>query len=427
MANFSSYIAKRYLWSKRSEAFISILTIISILGVAIGVAVLNITMSIMTGFETTLKEKIVGANSHITVRRVGGALDNWEQILKPIKEIKDIKNVAPFTYNQALLKVENKSVGILLRGISENSPSFNELVTDLPTDPTAINRMFNPDPVTVFTEDGSRNDVVLPGVIIGKELSVSYGLSVGDIVSFLSSQVSSTPMGLVPKFKRFVVAGVYSSGLIEYESGVAYIPLKEAQSFFKLGSAVSGLEITINDFDKSKEVTQKITDLVNGNLGGSPIYAQDSSEQNKPLWEAIKMEKRVYFIVLMLLVVLASFSIISTLVMIVLEKRKDIAVLKTLGASDSSIAKIFRTQGAVIGIIGTTLGLLLGFIGCMALKIYGFPLDERIFQMSQVPVTMDPVNFTIVGVCSFLICYLSTWYPSKRAASLHPSEILRGA
>ena len=426
MSRFSSFIAKRYLWSKRSEAFITILTIISITGVALGVAVLNITMSIMTGFETTLKEKIVGANSHITIRKVGGSLDQWKAVRDVVFKVPEVTSVSPFTYNQALLKVENKSVGILIRGIEKSSASSDELQSDTPNDPEAINRMFDPDPVSVFTESGQADTVVLPGIIIGKELSVNYGLSRGDVVSLLSSQVSSTPMGLLPKFKRFVVAGVYSSGLIEYESGVAYMPISDAQSFFKLAGDVTGLEVKIKDLNKSPQVTQAITQAVSGEIGG-PIYAQDWSEQNKPLWEAIRMEKRVYFIVLLLLVVLASFSIISTLVMLVLEKRKDIAVLKTLGATDSAIAKIFRTQGAVIGAVGTILGLLLGYIGCKILQAYGFPLDERIFQMSQVPVKIDLMNFLIVGVCSFIICFISTWYPSKRAASLHPSEILRGA
>jgi lipoprotein-releasing system permease protein len=425
MSKFSSFIAKRYLWSKRSEAFITILTIISITGVALGVAVLNITMSIMTGFETTLKEKIVGANSHITIRKVGGSMDQWKAVRDLVFKVPDVTSVSPFTYNQALLKVENKSVGILIRGIQKESASSDELQADTVNDPEAVSRMFSPEPVSVFTESGKADSVVLPGIIIGKELSVNYGLSKGDIVSLLSSQVASTPMGLLPKFKRFVVAGVYSSGLIEYESGVAYMPMNEAQLFFKLADDVTGLEVKIKDLNKSSEVTQAITQAVSGEIGG-PIYAQDWSEQNKPLWEAIRMEKRVYFIVLLLLVVLASFSIISTLVMLVLEKRKDIAVLKTLGATDASIARIFRTQGAAIGAIGTLSGLLLGYVGCKILQAYGFPLDERIFQMSQVPVKIDLVNFLVVGVSSFVICFLSTWYPSKRAASLHPSEILRG-
>ena len=272
-------------------------------------------------------------------------------------------------------------------------------------------------------EGGAIEPVHLPGILIGKELARSYGLSTNSIISLLSSNVSSTPLGLVPKFRRFVVVGSYNSGLIEYESGVAYAAIEEAQKFFKLGSSITGLEIRVKDVNTSREITVKVMDKLHEFPGS--FFAQDWTEANKPLWEAIRLEKRVYFIVLLLLVVLASFSIISTLVMIVLEKRKDIAVLKTLGASNRSVAGIFFIQGAVIGLLGTISGLLLAYIGCKTLQIYGFPLDERIFQMSQVPIRIVPLNFCLVGMSSFLICLLATLYPAWRASSLHPSEVLR--
>ena len=393
------------------------------MGVALGVMVLNMTMAIMTGFEAELKDKILGANSHIVVRQVAGNLEKWQDIRKAITDVPDVISVSPFTYNQALLKIENRSVGILIRGIEKDSGSYGEIEKYTAQTPQAATDLFAPPAVEITDESGSVDSVNLPGILIGKELARTHGLATGQVISLLSSNVTSTPLGLVPKFRRFVTVGTYSSGLIEYESGVAYTSLAEAQHFFKLGDAVTGLEVRIKDINRSADVTKGIMSTLQKFEGS--FYAQDWSEQNKPLWEAIRLEKRVYFIVLLLLVVLASFSIISTLVMIVLEKRKDIAVLKTLGATNSSVARIFQIQGAVIGAIGTLSGLVLAYIGCRALQIFGFPLDERIFQMSQVPIRIVPTNFALVGLASFIICLCSTWYPSRRASSLHPSEVLR--
>lgn len=421
--SFSRKIALRYLWSKRSEAFITILTVISILGVAIGVTVLNITMAIMTGFESELREKIIGANSHIVVHSATGRIEEWKSAEEKIRAVPGVVSVSPFTYNQALLKVDNRSVGMLIRGITEGSRGAEEVSTYTKTDPDAVKRMFHPEPVDIFDEEGKPAEATLPGIIVGKELVRSYGIPVGSIVSVLSPNVTSTPLGLVPKFRRFVVAGIYNSGLVEYESSIAYASMSEAQGFFKLGQAVSGLEVRVQEVDKSSIVAKGILDALSDVPGN--FIAQDWTEQNKPLWEAIKLEKRVYFIVLLLIVVMASFSIISTLVMIVLEKRKDIGVLKTLGASSKSIARIFRIQGAVIGAIGTVLGLILAYAGCKLLQIYGFPLDERIFQMSTVPIRIVPLNFVVVGCASFLICLFATHYPSRRASSLSPTEVLR--
>ena len=211
--------------------------------------------------------------------------------------------------------------------------------------------------------------------------------------------------------------------MVEYEKALAYISISDAQKFFGLGDSVSGLEVRLDDIDLAPEVAQSIMDKAS--QLEELLYAEDWTQRNKPLWDAIRLEKKVYFIVLLLLVVLASFSIISTLIMIVLEKRKDISVLMTLGASSKSVANIFKYQGTVIGLIGTALGLAGGFLGCMLLKTYGFPLDERIFQMSQLPIKMEPLNFLLVGLAAFVICVLATIYPARRASKLEPSEVLR--
>ncbi|MBN8550547.1 MAG: ABC transporter permease [Deltaproteobacteria bacterium] len=419
---FSRKIALRYLWSRRGEAFITIITIISVLGVAIGVMVLNMVMAVMTGFQHELREKIVGTNSHIVVRRLSGKIQDWQEVSHKIADVPGVTSVSAFTYHQALLRTQTGSTGILIRGIEQGTSAAAQLAgyVDGKKD---IDALFNPPPVLVSNEMGEQESVSLPGLVVGKELVRSLGLIPGSPVSLLSPTMTSSPFGLMPKFRRFTIAGVYNSGLVEYESGLAYASLSEAQKFFNMGNSVSGLEVRVKNIDESPRVAKAIVEALGGLSSG--FYAQDWTETNKPLWDAMKLEKKVYFIVLLLIVVMASFSIISTLIMIVLEKRKDIAVLKTMGATTASISRIFILQGSVIGGVGTLAGLAGGYLGCLALQKYGFPLDERIFQMSTVPVRMEFANFALVGLTAFCICFLATIYPARRASSLEPSEVLR--
>lgn len=425
MSQISAYIANRYLWSKRSEAFITILTAISIIGVALGVMVLNITMAIMTGFQYEFTNKMSTANAHITVRSVLGPIENWQEVSSTIKSVPGVTGSAPFTSNQALLKLENRSLGILVRGVQKGTFAAETLAKFTSQRPQSISELFEPPLIDVITEDGQDDKAQLPGIFIGKTLANSYGLTEGQTISMFSPQVSSSPLGLLPKFKRFVISGIYDAGYHDFEQTIAYISIPEAQSFFKLADKVQGVEAWVDDLPNVKSVKAKINETLSSKMGAGYVV-HDWSDSNKEFWNALELEKRVYFLVLLLLVLLASFSIVSTLVMLVIEKRKDIAVLKTLGATDASVSKIFMRMGTIIGGIGTSIGLILGYLGCMALKIYGFPLKEEVFQMSQVPVHIDPINFLIVGVVSFLICACSTWYPARRASALHPSEVLRG-
>lgn len=419
---FSKKIALRYLWSRRSEAFITIITIISVLGVAIGVMVLNIVMAVMTGFEFELREKIIGANSHIVVRKLGGKIAHWEEVKDQIQSVDGVDSVSAFTYHQALLRTSASTTGLIVRGIEKGGSAAAQLGRYMEAD-QKVDSLFAPPPVDVVDVEGNEDAVDLPGLVIGRELSRSLTLFVGDTVSLLSPNVASTPFGLVPKFRRFVIAGVYSSGLVEYESGLAYASIAEAQRFFKMGDSVSGFEVRARDVDASPIVARKIIEKLGGLATG--FTAQDWTETNKPLWDAIRLEKKAYFVVLLLIIVMASFSIISTLIMIVLEKRKDIAVLKTMGATTASVANIFRIQGAVIGLLGTVLGVILGYAGCIILREYGFPLDERIFQMTQLPIRIEPLNFFVVAVSAFTICFVATIYPARRASRLQPAEVLR--
>ncbi len=420
--SFSRKIALRYLWSRRSEAFISIITVISVIGVAIGVMVLNIVMAVMTGFETELREKIVGNDSHIVITsRFSGWIEGYRDVAKQVEAVPGVSSVSPFTYHQVLIRSEARSSGLLVRGIEKGSASAEQIATYLGPK-QSLDPLFNPPPVTVFMVSGEESEASIPGILIGRSLANTLRVAQGNPVSVLSPQVSSTPFGLVPSFRRFVVAGTYSSGLVEYENGVAYISLEEAQKFFGM-KGVTGLEVRVTDVNQAPAIAKVILEKLGGI--GADYQVRDWTATNRPLWDAIQLEKRVYFIVLLLIIVMASFSIITTLIMIVIEKRKDIAIMKTLGASTKSVSRIFRIQGAVIGGIGTVLGLLFGYLGCVGLQKFGFPIDERIFQMSQLPVEIDFINFAVVGVAAFFICFFATVYPARRAAQLEPSEVLR--
>ncbi len=422
-SNTELFVALRYLKSKRKEVFISIITVISVIGVALSVMVLNIVMSIMTGFENTLQTKLFDSNSHITIRGTGDKLlDNYEGLLKKIPQDSKIKASYPFTYNQAMISTESGARGLLIRGVA-NSKDSKGRISKMLENKIGIEGLFSHVDVELERPDGIRDIVKLPPIILGKTLQYKLGLKPGSIVTLIAPQFSASPQGAVPRMRRFVVVDIYKSGLVEYESTLAYANIDDAKSFFTLGNSVTGVEVEIFKLSESREVASTIrNELYNDN----ELYnVSDWTEQNRPLWEALQLEKRVYFIVLLLLILIASFSIVSTLVMTVMEKGRDIAILKTIGASKNFLIKIFLYQGAVIGFFGIIIGTILGLLGCFILKHYGFEIDERVFSMSTVPVEIIPLNFLIVAVTAFFITAASGIYPAFRAASLKTAEALR--
>lgn len=424
--SFTYRVASRYLWSARGGSFSVILSYLSTAGVAIGVMVLTIVMAVMTGFQSTLREKILSTTSHVVVQNVGGPIQNWQEVSAKIASIDGVESVSAFTYHQALMNIAGGSVGVMVRGIEPQSASAEQLQGYLTAgNAGSVNRLFDPHAVTVFGAAGEEHSAELNGIFVGRALQRMAGLRSGQPVSLLAPSVGSSPFGLVPRYKRFVILGGYRSGLIEFENAVIYMSLADAQNFFRVGSAVTGFEVRVKDVNAAPQLGLQIVDALTQSAAAAGFYAQDWTEMNRPLWEAIQLEKKAYFIVLLLIVIMASFSIISTLIIVVLEKRADIAVFKTLGLSSNRVAWLFFAQGAVIGVFGTALGLVLGILGCEALKRYPFPLDERIFQMTSLPIQVDLFNFLIVGLVSVAICMLATVYPAFRASRLQPTELLR--
>ncbi len=421
-SKFELFVALRYLRSKRKEVFISIITVISVLGVGLSVMVLDITLAVMTGFENELQTKLVDANAHVTVRKYGGDIKSYEEILEKVRLVPGVVAAYPYTYNQAMLSTPLGARGLILRGVSD-SPIPREKLAKTLLDSKAIERLFEPARVSIVRPDGERDEISLPPLIIGFSLSNDLHLVSGTPITLISPRLTSAPQGLVPKLKRIVPVGRYKTGLKEYESGLAYMSMKDAQQFFGLGDAVTGIEITVDKLFEAPKIAGEVARSLGGDESG--LYVSDWTEQNQGLWEAIKLEKRVYFLVLQLLVLIASFTIVSTLVMVVMEKSRDIAILKTMGATNSAIMKIFFSQGVIIGFVGIIFGTTLGVLGCFGLRAYKFEINEDIFSMKHVPVHMEWQNFVVVALAAFVITALAGIYPARRAARLRPADVLR--
>ncbi len=422
LSGFEPFIATRYLKSRRKEVFISIITVISVIGVAVSVMVLDIVLSVMTGFEAELKTKLLDANAHVIVREYGRDIERWSEVTDKIMKVPGVVAAYPYTYSQALLSTPQGAQGILIRGIPETPVTLGKLNKTMEEGISAA-QLFTPAMVDVTRPDNSIDQVQLPPIILGRALRNRLALIPGNPLTLFSPQMSSSPQGMIPKLKRFVFVGSYSSGLMEYESGLGYMSLTDAQNFFGLGTRVTGIEVQVADLNQAADIAS----LIVQKLGGpeSNFYATDWTQPNKPLWDAIKLEKRVYFIVLLLLILVASFSIISTLVMIVMEKSKDIAILKSMGASDRSVLKIFLLQGMIIGAAGTVLGTIMGYLGALGLREFGFKIDKTVFSLDRVPVHLIPANFIVVAIAGFIITALAGIYPARRAAKLNPASALR--
>lgn len=401
--------------------FISIIAIISVLGVAVSVMVLDIVLAVMTGFEGELKSKLIDTSSHVTIRKYGGELSDWEQIRERVLSVDEVVSVNPYTYNQGMLSHHGGATGLLIQGITPDPSQIAKLKQNIIAG--SADDLFSPGSLKIKRPDGENDEVQLPTIVVGKALASRSGIEVGEPVSLLAAQFSSSPQGLIPRLKRFLVVGIYSSGLVEYESGVAYASVPTAQNFFGLGDNVTGLEVTVKNLDRAGIVKERVSKELMDLPGSYDV--SDWSSKNKPLYDALNLEKRVYFIVLLLLILVASFSIVSTLVMIVMEKSRDIAILKTLGAKDRSIRNIFLFQGIFIGVAGTSLGTLLGLLGCFALKQYSWQLDETVFALSSVPVYFSAANFATVALASLVITAVAGIYPARRASKLRVADALR--
>ncbi|MEI8357324.1 MAG: lipoprotein-releasing ABC transporter permease subunit [Deltaproteobacteria bacterium] len=412
-------VGLRYLRARRREKFVSLIALIAGLGVAIGVMTLCIVMAVMTGFEEDLRDRILGFNPHIVLLSHGGTLDDSPQTLEGVASTPGVAAAAPFVYSQVMATTAQAVAGAVVRGIE---PERVDSVIDVSSHVREGSAGNLGKPVKVQTVvDGKDATVEVNQIIIGFELAKLLGVGVGDWINLMSPQGTPTALGFVPRVKRFAIGAIFDSGMYEYDSTIVFLALADAQKFLDLGHRVTGIEVKVDDVQAANRVARAIEVR-----GGFPLFARDWMEVNRNLFAAFKLEKFIQFVVLLLIVLVAAFNIAATLIMVVMEKRKDIAILKSMGATNGAIGWIFVFKGAVIGVLGTLLGILGGLGGAWLIQRYKFiDLPKDVFYVSTVPVRIYPWNFAAVALASILICILATLYPARQAARLAPVEVIR--
>ena len=411
---YEFFIGLRYLRARRQETFISLITVISVLGVMIGVMTLNVVMAVMSGFEETLRDRLLGINAHISVVKSGDPMRDYERVIEKLRQEKDIIAASPTVYGQVMLTSGARVSGVVVRGVD---PDRVNQVVDLQSYLLKGKLAALKSRHAIQVEERT---VLLPGVILGERLAAQLGVFEGSPVQVVSPLGSPTAIGVIPKVRRFVVIGIMKTGMSEIDSVVVFMGLVDAQNFFDLEGAATNIEMKIRDVKNSRAVAERLQRQL-----GFPYLAEDWTRLWPNLFSALQLEKTVYFLVLLLMILVGAFNIVSTLVMVVMEKRKDIAILRSMGATQRSIRKIFMFKGCFIGVVGTVLGVLLGLLVCGFIAQYEFALPEGMFLISTVPVRVYWSNFLLVAVASFIVCLLASIYPSRQAAKLDPVEIIR--
>ncbi len=400
-------IGGRYLKGRRFPRLISGVTYISVCGITVGVMALIIVLGVMGGFEEDLREKILGTNSHVVVLGSGGeTIAEWPSLLEKARAVREVESAAPFILTQVMLSTENGVTGAVLRGID---PALEGSVTDLGANLVS----------------GSLADLDAPGepppVIIGREMAAQLGARRGDTVRIIVPFGESTPAGPAPRIVPYRVAGIFRSGMFEYDSGLAYIGMREAQRLLDFGTRVTGVEIKVRDVYRAGEVAMRLRGEV-----GISYLVRDWMEMNQAFFAALKLEKVTMFIILVLIVFVASFNIVTSLIMKVLEKNRDIATLMALGAGRRQVMGIFVVGGLAIGLVGTSLGALLGIGLLKALDTYKFiTLPSSVYYIDTLPVKFEPVMLAVICLTSLIISAAATIYPAWKASGVNPVESLR--
>jgi lipoprotein-releasing system permease protein len=438
---FALHIALSHLRSKRHEAGVSAITLISVVGVTIGVGALIIVLSVMAGFEVDMREKILGSNAHIVVMRYGGTVDDVATLENGgpdggggVRGVPGVVGVTPFVYTEAMIYAGGHSKGVVLKGIDtakvgEVLDLQENLVMGLDGPPETdedrriiLESINGPVGTTRHQTGPSETGKPHPGIIIGEELSQTLRVMVGDKVHVVNPIGGGMgPFGApVPTARSFRVAGIFYSGMFEYDTSWTYIAIPEAQKFLGWKDEVNGLEITVEDIYQADDVALRIEEAV-----GYPYYTRHWQTLNKSLFDALKLEKVVMGLILFLIVTVASLNVVSTLILIVLSKGREIAIMKAMGASSRQIRVVFMLEGTIIGLIGSVLGTILGLAGSLGLQEYGFPLNTDVYYVDSLPVVIQPGLVAAVAFSSVAICFLATLYPATRAGNLNPVEGLR--
>jgi lipoprotein-releasing system permease protein len=409
---YELFIGLRYTRAKRRNHFISFISLISMVGIALGIIVLITVLSVMNGFQHELRSRILGVASHVEISEFGGTLANWPAIAQGAAQHAEVVASAPYIMAQGMLSFDQAVQGALIRGIL---PGEEAKVADIGQHMKA-----------------GRLDDLRPGefgIVLGIELAHSLGVRMGDKVTVIAPQGNVTPAGILPRLKQFTVVGVFEVDMNVYDAGLALIHMDDAARLYRMGDQVSGVRLKLTDLFAAPRVSRELTNALPGNL-----FIRDWTHQNANFFRAIQMEKTVMFVIMFFIVAVAAFNIVSTLVMVVTDKQADIAILRTLGASPRSIMKIFIVQGTIIGVVGT----LIGVIGGVALaanidvvvpaieRLFGVQfLAKDVYYITELPSDVQSMDVVVIALVSFVLSLLATLYPSWRASKINPAEALR--
>ena len=419
---YEIFIGLRYLRAKRRNRTISFNTIVSIAGITLGVAALIGTVGIMTGLKEDVQSKFLGTPAHILVNdRMKESMVDYEDQVKKVAAVPDVVAATPFIFRQVLLTSPSGVQGIILRGID---PAREGTVTELAhnlvnsnlDDLARQNKVVIPEKER---EPNGPDTAMRPGIILGKELSMRLGAFPGDTLNVVSPVGPVTGASMTPKIRQFVVVGIFQSGMYEYDSSLAYIELGEAQKFFNMGASVTGIEVKVTDVFRAADIARAIEHHL-----GFAFWARDWMQMNRNLFSALKLEKTMMFLLLVLITIVASFNIVSTLTMIVTEKQREIAILKAMGATRKGIMRIFMLNGLIIGCSGAAIGVPLGYTFLWLIQTF-WTFDPTVYYISRIPVHVLGSDVLLVAGSAILISFVATLYPSLQAAKLDPAAALR--
>ncbi len=419
---YEIFIGLRYLRAKRRNRTISFNTIVSIVGITLGVAALIGTVGIMTGFKEDVQAKILGTTAHILVNdRMKESMVDYEEQVKKVAGVQEVLAATPFIFRQVLLTSPSGVQGIILRGID---PAREGTVTELAHNLVNgnLDDLSHSTKVVIPEKEREPNGpetAMRPGIILGKELSMRLGAFPGDTLNVVSPVGPVTGASMTPKIRQFVVVGIFQSGMYEYDSSLAYIELAEAQKFFNMGATVTGIEVKVADVFRAADVARSIEQQL-----GFAFWARDWMQMNRNLFSALKLEKTMMFLLLVLITIVASFNIVSTLTMIVTEKQREIAILKAMGATRKGIMRIFMLNGLIIGCSGAAIGVPLGYAFLWLIQTF-WTFDPTVYYISRIPVHVLGSDVVLVAGSAILISFAATLYPSLQAAKLDPAAALR--
>jgi lipoprotein-releasing system permease protein len=409
---YELYVGLRYTRAKRRTHFISFISFISIAGIALGIWALITVMSVMNGFEKEIRARILGAAAHIQILGPESGIADWQHLADEVKTHPEVVAEAPFVNAQGLLSTGTAVRGVFVRGVV---PELENTVADF-----------------AQAMKAGRFEDLKPGefgIALGISLARGLRLNVGDRVTLISPQGQVTPAGLMPRLKQFTVVGIFQMDHNEFDSALALVHMKDAQALYRMGDAVSGIRLRVKDIDRAPQVTRELARKVT-----EDVFLSDWTQQNVNYFRAIQIEKRMMFIILALIIAVAAFNLVSTLVMVVTDKHPDIAILRTLGASPASIMKVFMVQGVVIGTFGTLIGVVAGIVTALNVDVivpaieraFHFQiLSREVYYISELPSDLHAADVVFTAVMSLVLAFVATIYPSWRAARVNPAEALR--